>query len=133
MDRMILELVALTAASALTCGAAFAMDYITAGAVFAAITLWIVIVTSCSYLRIDLTALPLGSTASAFSGAAMWNVAVWIVPRWCNRFFAIVEWRNGFSRRGSRGCCRLSEYVCERQPQWRGGTASNLPSALTFL
>jgi hypothetical protein len=45
MDRTALELMALTAVSALACGAAFAMDYITVGAIFAAITLWVVIIS----------------------------------------------------------------------------------------
>ena len=45
MDQTTLELVALTAASALTCGAAFPMGYVNVGAVFAAITLRIVIIS----------------------------------------------------------------------------------------
>jgi hypothetical protein len=45
MDRTTLELMALTALSALACGAAFALDYITVGLVFAAITLSVVIIS----------------------------------------------------------------------------------------
>jgi hypothetical protein len=45
MNSTTLELMALTALSALACSAAFAMDYITVGSVFAAITLSVVIIS----------------------------------------------------------------------------------------
>jgi hypothetical protein len=44
IDRTTLELMALTALSALAGGAAVAMDYVAVGSVFAAITLWAVVI-----------------------------------------------------------------------------------------